>query len=65
MREEMDEVAGLVEAEASVYGSPTYMDGMDWQYKKFANATSKHWFVKVASVTTGTGYRVSTSRPTV
>lgn len=63
--EELDEVARLVEADAIVYGSPTYMGGPAWQFKKFADATSKPWFVQLASLTPGAGYGVSTSRPTV
>ncbi|EPO6698409.1 flavodoxin family protein, partial [Pseudomonas aeruginosa] len=63
--EELDEVARLVEADAIVYGSPTYMGGPAWQFKKFADATSKPWFVQLASLTPRAGYGVSTSRPTV
>ncbi|MBA4994058.1 flavodoxin family protein [Pseudomonas aeruginosa] len=36
----------LEEADAIVYGSPTYMGGPAWQFKKFADATSKPWFVQ-------------------
>lgn len=63
--EELDEVARLVEADAIVYGSPTYMGGPAWQFKKFADATSKPWFVQLASLTPRAGYGVSSSRPTV
>ena len=35
---------GLVEADAIIYGSPTYMGGPAWQFKKFADASSKPWF---------------------
>jgi NAD(P)H dehydrogenase (quinone) len=31
-------------ADAIVYGSPTYMGGPAWQFKKFADASSKPWF---------------------
>ncbi len=31
-------------AKAIIYGSPTYMGGPAWQFKKFADASSKHWF---------------------
>ena len=31
-------------ADAIVFGSPTYMGGPSWQFKKFADATSKAWF---------------------
>jgi len=27
-----------------VFGSPTYMGGPSWQFKKFADASSKNWF---------------------
>ena len=30
--------------DAIVYGSPTYMGGPAWQFKKFADASSKPWF---------------------
>jgi NAD(P)H dehydrogenase (quinone) len=31
-------------ADAIVFGSPTYMGGASWQFKKFVDATSKAWF---------------------
>jgi NAD(P)H dehydrogenase (quinone) len=31
-------------ADAIIYGSPTYMAGPAWQFKKFADASSKPWF---------------------
>lgn len=31
-------------ASAIIYGSPTYMGGPAWQFKKFADASSKRWF---------------------
>jgi NAD(P)H dehydrogenase (quinone) len=34
----------LDQADAIVYGSPTYMGGPAWQFKKFADASSKRWF---------------------
>ncbi|KLD78145.1 flavodoxin family protein [Xanthomonas hyacinthi] len=34
----------LGHADAIVYGSPTYMGGPAWQFKKFADASSKQWF---------------------
>lgn len=30
--------------DAIIYGSPTYMGGPAWQFKKFADASSKPWF---------------------
>ena len=34
----------LAAVNAIVYGSPTYMGGPAWQFKKFAEASSKVWF---------------------
>ena len=34
----------LAAAEAIIMGSPTYMGTVSWQFKKFADATSKPWF---------------------
>jgi NAD(P)H dehydrogenase (quinone) len=31
-------------ADAIVFGSPTYMGTVSWQFKKFADASSKIWF---------------------
>jgi NAD(P)H dehydrogenase (quinone) len=31
-------------ADAIVFGSPTYMGTVSWQFKKFADASSKAWF---------------------
>lgn len=31
-------------ADAIIFGSPTYMGGPSWQFKKFADASSKAWF---------------------
>jgi multimeric flavodoxin WrbA len=31
-------------ANAIIFGSPTYMGGPSWQYKKFADTSSKPWF---------------------
>ena len=36
---------GLAASDAIIYGSPTYMGGPAWQFKKFADASSKIWFV--------------------
>jgi NAD(P)H dehydrogenase (quinone) len=36
----------LLAADAIVFGSPTYMGGASWQFKKFADASSKPWFGK-------------------
>lgn len=34
----------LQAARAIVFGTPTYMGGPSWQFKKFADASSKVWF---------------------
>jgi multimeric flavodoxin WrbA len=34
----------LDRANAIIFGSPTYMGGPSWQFKKFADASSKPWF---------------------
>ena len=34
----------LARADAILFGSPTYMGGPSWQFKKFADASSKTWF---------------------
>ena len=34
----------LAAADAIIFGAPTYMGGPSWQFKKFADASSKPWF---------------------
>ena len=36
----------LAAADAIVFGAPTYMGGPSWQFKKFADASSKPWYVQ-------------------
>jgi NAD(P)H dehydrogenase (quinone) len=36
--------ASLHAADAIIFGSPTYMGSVSWQFKKFADASSKAWF---------------------
>jgi multimeric flavodoxin WrbA len=36
----------LAAADAIVFGSPTYMGNVSWQFKKFADASSKVWFAQ-------------------
>ena len=38
--------ATLNEADAIIFGSPTYMGTVSWQFKKFADASSKPWFTQ-------------------
>ncbi|WP_297371114.1 flavodoxin family protein [Acidocella sp.] len=41
--------ATLDAADAIILGAPTYMGGAPWQFKKFADASSKRWFGRVWS----------------
>lgn len=41
-----DDWAALDAADAIVFGAPTYMGSPSWQFKKFADATSKAWFTR-------------------
>ncbi|AYD02385.1 flavodoxin family protein [Neorhizobium sp. NCHU2750] len=36
--------SALDAADAIIFGSPTYMGGPSWQFKKFADSSSKAWF---------------------
>jgi multimeric flavodoxin WrbA len=36
----------LNKADAIIFGSPTYMGSVSWQFKKFADASSKAWFTQ-------------------
>ncbi|MBM3362055.1 MAG: flavodoxin family protein [Betaproteobacteria bacterium] len=36
----------LAEADAIILGSPTYMGTVSWQFKKFADASSKAWYAQ-------------------
>ena len=38
--------AALGAADAIIFGTPTYMGGPSWQFKKFADASSKAWFTR-------------------
>jgi NAD(P)H dehydrogenase (quinone) len=48
-------------ADAIVYGSPTYMGGPAWQFKKFADASSKVWFTQGWKDKIGAGFTNSAS----
>jgi multimeric flavodoxin WrbA len=37
----------LAAADAIIFGTPTYMGGASWQFKKFADASSKPWYGRV------------------
>ena len=34
----------LQDSDGIIFGTPTYMGGPSWQFKKFADASSKQWF---------------------
>ena len=36
----------LAGADAIIFGSPTYMANVSWQFKKFADASSKQWYAQ-------------------
>jgi multimeric flavodoxin WrbA len=38
--------ATLNDADAIIMGSPTYMGSVSWQFKKFADASSKPWYTQ-------------------
>ena len=38
--------ATLNDADAIIFGSPTYMGSVSWPFKKFADASSKAWFTQ-------------------
>ncbi|MDO5621334.1 MAG: flavodoxin family protein [Paracoccus sp. (in: a-proteobacteria)] len=48
-------------ANAIVYGSPTYMGGPAWQFKRFADASSKAWFADKWIDKLAGGFTVSAS----
>lgn len=51
----------LAEQDAIIYGSPTYMGGPAWQFKKFADATSKPWFTQAWQNKIAAGFTNSAS----
>ena len=51
----------LGELDAIIYGSPTYMGGPAWQFKKFADATSKPWFTQAWKDKIAAGFTNSAS----
>lgn len=48
-------------SDAIVFGSPTYMGAPSWQFKKFADASSKPWFVQAWKDKIGAGFTNSAS----
>ncbi|MFZ6687006.1 NAD(P)H-dependent oxidoreductase [Undibacterium sp. SXout11W] len=53
--------ASLAAAQAIVFGSPTYMGTVSWQFKKFADATSKPWYTQVWKDKIAAGFTNSAS----
>ena len=51
----------LAQQDAIIYGSPTYMGGPAWQFKKFADASSKPWFEQVWKDKIAAGFTNSAS----
>ena len=51
----------LANADAIVFGTPTYMGGPSWQFKKFADASSKPWFSRAWQDKFFAGFSVSAS----
>ena len=48
-------------ADAIIFGAPTYMGSVPWQFKKFADATSKAWFTRAWQDKVFGGFTVSAS----
>lgn len=48
--------------DAIIYGSPTYMGGPAWQFKKFADASSKLWFNQTLKNKIAAGFTNSASQ---
>lgn len=51
----------LNQADTIVFGSPTYMGNVSWQFKKFADASSKAWFTRAWSDKLFAGFTNSAS----
>jgi multimeric flavodoxin WrbA len=51
----------LAAADAVIFGSPTYMGSVAWQFKKFADASSKPWFTQVWKDKIAAGFTNSAS----
>ncbi len=48
-------------ADAIIFGTPTYMGGPSWQFKKFTDASSKAWFTRAWQDKVFGGFTVSAS----
>ncbi len=51
----------LATADGVIFGSPTYMGSVAWQFKKFADASSKPWFVQAWKDKLAAGFTNSAS----
>ena len=51
--------ATLDAADAIIFGSPTYMGMASWQFKKFADASSKRWYVGAWKDKVAGGFTIS------
>ena len=51
----------IAKADAVIYGSPTYMGGPAWQFKRFADASSKPWFTQAWKDKVAAGFTNSAS----
>lgn len=56
-----EEINSLDAADAIIYGSPTYMGGPAWQFKKFADQSSKKWFTSAWKDKIAAGFTISAS----
>jgi NAD(P)H dehydrogenase (quinone) len=51
----------LAAADAIIFGAPTYMGSVPWQYKKFIDASSKPWYTQVWKDKIAAGFTNSAS----
>jgi NAD(P)H dehydrogenase (quinone) len=51
----------LAAQDAIIFGSPTYMGGPAWQFKKFADESSKQWYVEAWKNKIAGGFTTSAS----
>ena len=56
-----DDWTALDSADAIVFGTPTYMGTVSWQFKKFADASSKRWFTQAWKDKLAAGFTNSAS----
>lgn len=51
----------LAAADGIIFGAPTYMGGASWQFKKFADASSKPWMAQIWKDKLAAGFTNSAS----